>query len=369
MGEELFLFRDERRARLVRAQAFFSQLAPHWEALAGRARASGRSNVAPLEPMGEARPRPPVPGAYEVLATDGSTIEPDRHGPALCALINIGRARIRYGSSPLAQLDSKPALFFRSGDLYLDFGGKRLLLRERLLDAKRSIAEMASLAELAADGEGIEPRVALADGLLTLWREDWAAPDADAVTREFTQALEEIATRRLPLAAYVSSPASHWVVDLLREEARCRESTERCPLECVEGACSLAAILDVELYGHLQAGQRSGLFEVLGRHQESYGRNRSHFFYLHVGSELARVEVPAWVAEDTAALDLIHTVVCDQAERGQGYPVALARAHEQAVLTGRDRQWFQQLVTESLVRSGLSTGISQKQTSKTVRAV
>ncbi len=62
-------------------------------------------------------------------------------------------------------------------------------------------------------------------------------------------------------------------------------------------------------------------------------------------------------------------MVCDQIERGLGYPVALARAHEQAVLSGHDRRIFQQLVTGALARRGLSTALSEKQSSKNLRAV
>ncbi len=46
------------------------------------------------------------------------------------------------------------------------------------------------------------------------------------------------------------------------------------------------------------------------------------------------MEVPEWVARRKDLLDLTHALVLDQCRRGQGYPVALSEAHEQAVVTG-----------------------------------
>jgi hypothetical protein len=230
---------------------------------------------------------------------------------------------------------------------------------------------MATLADLANGGptDGAA-QVALADGLLTIWRQDWAAADADEVTRAFREALEFIADRRLPLAAYVSNPHSHLVVDLLREAAGCGKASGQCGLACGQDGCTLLGLVDVQLYEFLRPGDRSATFEVVGRDADRYGvRNRSHFCYVHTGREVARLEIPAWVAQDSEALDLIHAVVCDQSDRGLGYPVALARAHEQAVITAGDRRAVQQLVVAALASAGLRSGFSEKQTSKNLRAV
>jgi hypothetical protein len=365
MSEQLRDSRGERMAQLDRARALFRELAPRWEELAARARQSTTSAAAPREPLDAVYPAPPTPSSYEVLATDGSTIEPDRHGPAMCALINVGRVSIRYGSNASASLDNEPRLYFRPEELYLPQASGRRLLSERLLDARRSVAEMAALADLGrARGDDL-PRIALADGLLTIWRQDWAEADSDLLEGELRAALDTIAEEDLPLAAYVSNPHSHWVVDLLRQGAGCQAGCV-----CDGGVCALDGLVDVQLYEHLRPGDRSGVFEIAGRDQDRYGaRNRSNFFYLHVGSEVARVEVPRWVAEGASARDLIHSVLCDQADRGQGYPTALARAHEQAVLSGQDRRAFEQLVVEALQRAGQRTGLSEKRTSKNLRAV
>ena len=56
-----------------------------------------------------------------------------------------------------------------------------------------------------------------------------------------------------------------------------------------------------------------------------------HFFYLNVGAEnddyLARVEIPAWVAENPAQLDTLHAVLISQCRMlgPRPYPYLLHR--------------------------------------------
>jgi hypothetical protein len=97
---------------------------------------------------------------------------------------------------------------------------------------------------------------------------------------------------------------------------------------------------------------------------ERYGEHMIHFFHMRIGRELGRVEIPLWVARDSAAVDLIHTLVYDQCARGDGYPVALARAHEQAIVRGPDRRAFQRLLESSLYRAEAPGSSSAKRDSK-----
>jgi NurA-like 5'-3' nuclease len=68
-------------------------------------------------------------------------------------------------------------------------------------------------------------------------------------------------------------------------------------------------------------------------------------------------------------LELTHALVLDQCNRGQGYPVALSESHEQAVVTGADRELFWGLVEEALVEEKLPDQISIKSRSKRTRWV
>ena len=81
------------------------------------------------------------------------------------------------------------------------------------------------------------------------------------------------------------------------------------------------------------------------------------------------MEIPQWVALDDSRLKLTHTLILDQCRRGHGYPVALAEAHEQAVITGADRLNFQHLLELSLAEEKIEVTTSAKSKSKRTRWV
>jgi len=85
--------------------------------------------------------------------------------------------------------------------------------------------------------------------------------------------------------------------------------------------------------------------------------------------EIARVEIPTWVAENEELTNLVHSLVLDQCQRGHGYPVALMEAHEKAVVTIADRERFWQLVELSLAEDRLYVRSSGKRRSKVLRWV
>jgi hypothetical protein len=75
------------------------------------------------------------------------------------------------------------------------------------------------------------------------------------------------------------------------------------------------------------------------------------------------------VAQDAAKLGLTHALMLDQCKRGQGYPVALSEAHEQAVVTGADRENFQKLVEVWMAGEHMESSSSAKSQSKKTRWV
>ena len=102
------------------------------------------------------------------------------------------------------------------------------------------------------------------------------------------------------------------------------------------------------------------MFASASRILHEYGVHRIGFFYLHVGTEVVRVEIPQWVAAEPTLLDLVHTVAYDQACKGGGYPVALAEAHQRAVIRGAERELFYDMVTTVMVRRGMHAALSPK---------
>jgi len=176
--------------------------------------------------------------------------------------------------------------------------------------------------------------------------------------------------RELALAGYISHPGSMEVVNLLRL-ALCPHQValcERCPPAARE-CDALAGLRDRDLFGKLLGpGQRSPVF-VTGSSvvRQRYRQHQVCFFYLHTGEEIGRVEVPQWVADPPELLELAHALVWDQVQRGRGYPVALAEAHEQAVVTPADREFFWALVDQALGEVGLPTATSAKSRSKRLK--
>ena len=57
-------------------------------------------------------------------------------------------------------------------------------------------------------------------------------------------------------------------------------------------------------------------------------------------------------------------LMVQQCRKGQGYPVVISEAHEQAVINGLDRRLFQQMVIETLERRGMASYTSEKERSK-----
>ena len=82
--------------------------------------------------------------------------------------------------------------------------------------------------------------------------------------------------------------------------------------------------------------------------------------------ELARVESPQW---SVGGIDLLQTLLWDQIQLGDGYPIALAEAHEAAVVRQQDRMMFQSLLEQETSRRGYSPTMSEKTSAKISRQV
>jgi hypothetical protein len=322
---------------------------------------------------------PVLPKEYTVIATDGSHIAVDRHRAARCFLINTGTVKIQYGKNPSAVLDSIPALYFEENDLVIkeEKNKQRVQhLESALLDARRSVEEVRKLAEMAAGITELIPAIALLDGSLVLYGlESYPGYVLEyLLDRGFFPALDDLEklslSRPLSLASYISLPGSSDVTNVLKL-AICPQERAECENICAEGssACDIiSGINDRMLFAEVLApDERSALFVNPSHILERYGKHKVYFFYLRADDEIARVEVPEWVAVRKDLLDMTHALVLDQCLRGQGYPVALSEAHEKAVVTGADRQEFWELVEESLADKKMPAYTSTKSRSKRTR--
>ncbi|MFC1998218.1 DNA double-strand break repair nuclease NurA [Chloroflexota bacterium] len=302
------------------------------------------------------------PADYTAISTDGSHIDADRHMPARCCLINIGSGSISYGENPNAVLANQPALYVNEP-----------FMEGNLLELKRAVDECLTLAQLSEQTPNSSSVVALLDGTLILWGIiglENIQLVKDLLATGFLKALDIMKERGLPLASYISYPRSADVVNVLRV-AICPFETANCDVECrSDRKCNaLDDIVDRDLFAStLAVEQRSAIFSSISKIIERcYREHMIYFFYLNVGDEIARVEIPAWVVDNNDLLDRVHTMVLDQCRRGHGYPAVLMEAHEQAVLNGADREQFWRLVEMYLTKNDLPSNTSAKSLSKRTR--
>lgn len=310
---------------------------------------------------------PSRPEQLSVAATDGSQIFPDRHEISPCYLINIGYVLLHYGSQQRPLLSSQPRLYWRDEDVYPQWGGRRMAANREVVGFRRSLLELTELAELAAASSSAgHDTVALTDGTLIFWSLEGRPPDfREDSLATIRSAFDLLASRRIPVAGYISRPGSCDVVNALRvglcpleEGADC----DRCPwLGQVPPCEPIEGVTDAVLFRQiLDRGQRSAVFSSTSRVLADYGGHDIHFFYVHVGDEVARVEIPAYVATDLPLLGRVHSTVVDQAGKGGGYPIGLAEAHERAVVRGADRDTFYRHLSEVYARNDLQAHVSRK---------
>ncbi|MEW6146095.1 MAG: DNA double-strand break repair nuclease NurA [Thermodesulfobacteriota bacterium] len=349
----------------------------NWEELSRKVEESRTSwLVAGISsPPDTAHPLPERPRSYTALSSDGSQIFPDRHEVLPCYLINISSIALTYGDNAGAKLESDPSLFYRDEDRFTTWGGKRIPADSEVISLRRTLMEFERILELVKGNETDGNTIALSDGTLILWRLEAAPPDfRNGIMVPFLRIMDEFKNLRIPVAGYISYPGSTDVINTLRV-GLCPEKVSycnRCPYtELPELPCSpIEGLTDRFLFSTvLDTGEASPVFKSSSKILDMYGVHHIYFFYVNIGEEIARVEIPEWVAGDERLLSLVHTLVFDQAKKGKGYPVVIAEAHEQAVVKAKDRDFFFSLVREAMVRADFAVTVSRKGLSKRIPGV
>lgn len=378
MGEQLARRRADERSRLELLDAMLADYRDRWEELAELAETVSERVAVPTGPLDERVPPGLRPPRYTALATDGAEIDPDRHGGSgEFYLINVGRVRIPYGQPEReVELRSVSSLGYTDEHLFIADPRdprRQVPMRDRHLDALRTVEELRTLAEIAEREclEGDAPAVALVDGTL-LFSVLEERPRDFLRTRfytDFVHQLERLRQAKVPVAAYASRSRGIDLIHLFR--AVCGSTPLVCSVCTGAHACAMRGLNDAQLLGRwLGRCERSGLFRVRSNvHDPFYGGHRVYFFLLNTGDEIARVEVPEWVARDTELVERVHAVLVDQCAKGFGYPAVLARADDRAVISLGDRGVLEALVQQELARQGVVARPSAKLSRKQVRTV
>jgi NurA domain len=380
MGELLAERRADEQRRLALLDRMLADHCDRWQELAELAEQVQERVAVPTGPLDERVPPRDRPPSYTAMATDGAEIDPDRHGGSGdFYLINVGRVRIPYGQPEReVELRSVSSLGYTDEALFIvdpRDPRRQVPMRDRHLDALRTVEELRALADLA-EGEIREypnhvPAVALVDGTLLFSVLEERPRDflRARFYSDFVFQLERLRRARVPVAAYASRSRGIDLVHLFR--AVCGSTPLVCELCRGAHACALRGLSDAHLVGRgLERWDRSGVFRVRSNvHDPYYGIHRVYFFLLATGDEIARVEVPEWVACDHELLALLHAVLVDQCAKGFGYPAVLARADDRAVISLSDRGVLDTLVQQELARYGVVARPSAKLGRKQVRAV
>jgi hypothetical protein len=293
---------------------------------------------------------------YAILSVDGSQIYPDRHQAVRCFLINIGSIYIRYTQNASIALSSEPSVCSMQEEFGLDGASE-------IVDGLREERELrAGLQQgMLRRAEATDPLLVLFDGSLIFWHLD----AKDEATRErflasYLSILADFERAALPMASYISFPKSKELINLVRLGLCDFKPEGNTAYQVVD------QLVDAHIASHfLLPGQRTIIFQNHSSITEHYPASlKPYFFYLNAGTEVARVELPAWLALDDKAVELVSGIILDQVIKGRGYPVTLAEAHEQAVVKGPDREFFYHAVQKLGIEQQHRYLISRKSLNK-----
>jgi hypothetical protein len=277
-------------------------------------------------------------------------------------LINVGAITLKLNSGDTPEIFTESELLF--GDDLLPNG---IPMSDGMVALKRDLAERSALDDLSKNVA--EPIVTFTDGPIELWgaKGEDAHAYADFV-QKYLGVLSRLQSRGVVTAGYVDKPSADLVIRLLEIATADQEQLQK-----LRDFHPLLGVSDRWLFGPLlPPGYRSAVFVIQSSAEKSYkGVLSLHFFYLNVGTEghpwPVRVEVPKWVVDEPASLDLLHAVLVEQCRMmgSKPYPYLLHRAHETAVVKMEEKQQIEQMLSMELRRNNEETDEgSYKQSAK-----
>ncbi|MGB8468025.1 MAG: DNA double-strand break repair nuclease NurA [Candidatus Babeliales bacterium] len=282
-------------------------------------------------------------GEYAAYAVDGSQVYPDRHQGLQCALINIGTVQFLYGAvTSHAYLESYPTILAlpETGDV------------QDWVDGKRQELELAygiRLLEQAIAQAEKQPLL-LFDGSLAFCAANTKLSEMkEYFNLRYQQLLYQLFQMDADVAWYVSAPHSKELMQQL-----CKAAQQE------KGAYDLSSITDAQLLEHvIPIGMHTTAFaSASAMHYPA--PLRPHFLYGNNGYEIMRIEIPEWIIGDEQRVARIIACIADQIAKGYGYPISIAEAHEQAVVTTDDKYFFYAALQSFAQQHKKTFQISQK---------
>ncbi len=313
------------------------------------------------EPLASSYPPPASVKEATLIAADGSQIVPSRHDAIQYYVINVGAIAMQIGSGNTPEVFTETQL--RVLDEFDDtfFSDSQIALQ-------RDVAERKSLLEISKKYSGTI--ISLTEGQLELWGavDPENARDFEKNLQDYLDVLKELEKRKAITSGYVDKPGANWVTRLLEIATISKNE-----LNNLRKYRPLLGVTDLWLFSQvLGEHERSAIFKLQAKSAEKYTDSLSiHFFYINVGDKkkpkIARVDIPLWVASDKVTLDNLHGVLIEQSKimANEPFPYLLHRAHEIAVVTHREKEEIDRMLTLAIRNSGGEIGeISGKQSAK-----
>lgn len=291
-----------------------------------------------FEPLATTYAITPQQEPYHILSIDGSQIYPDRHQGTSCYLINIGSVHIHYTERATIQLHSEPHVFVPTNEKEI---------AESSLDnvnCKRQDFELSASFEVInalSQRTDTDTVALLFDGSLIFWHlEGKEQSIKEEYVNKYILSLYKLYQSQTLMACYISMPKSKELINLIKLQLSSFDPINNDAHKKVDH------LIDAHIaHFFLPPFHHSIMFKSHSLITDYYPPIlKPYFFYLNTGYEIARIEIPQWIAFNQDHIKKLVSIILDQTQKGQGYPVCLAEAHEQAVVKGPDREFFYHLI-------------------------
>jgi hypothetical protein len=381
MAREAGHRREKRNDELEKATALLHEYADKWELIDQRIdwaienfdmkfyrSAKPLHNELPLDKG--IKPQEP-PAQATIVATDGSQIVPDRHASFLYYLINIGAITYYHGSGRPPDVAAFPKLSYPGDSDSAE--DDVFTVSSDLVSMRRDEREITVLADLVKRVQGEPgPKLGILDQRLLYWPiGNSARIHGERIVFEWQKAMSEINDAGGWLAGFIDRSGKHSVLAMLHTldlENSGRTIKDLYAFDAdIYGGLSDTDLFDV-LLGH---EERSAVFVDISLHNKTFKLrdpgNEVCLFYLKTGpgdGQLARVDIPMWVAGKKEALNSVHALLVDQCRIIGNYPYVITRADEIAVVGRRDQEELENRIELQMNSLGIYPSITSKQQSK-----
>jgi len=286
-------------------------------------------------------PSPDAIAQYQISASDGSQIIPDRHEALQIALVNVSAINYLTNSGRIPAVTTKTTFITdETGQIAVD------LLPDDFVKLSRDLAELMILLEVESLAK--VPHIMLIDGPIELFHQPRMGGEYAVLFQEYINTLIALSQTNRILGGCIDKPRSPLIgnaLSVLFQE-------------------DLNGLPDTDIFSTLlQPNQRSAIFRLIAFSSLKYPEPVSiRFFYLNVGNKtfpwIIRVEIPAWVADNKVWVNYLHRAILDQCRvlGNNPYPYVLHRAHEEAIVHIQEKENLSHMITAQLMANGQTTG-------------